>query len=260
MQNALLWKLKYPSGIESYLFGTMHVRDRVAFAYAQNALEYMEKCSHYYAEIDLRKAAIQISMNDYMLPGELCWNHLLPQRVYGRMLKHSMQVLNFNLEEWVRFFPLVVSNKMAEWIMAEDEELALDAFLFFQAFKKRKRLGGVEDVSFQLKLMQSININEQLRILKKQCRKLSAFRAFVEELKIDYKNQDIHNLFSKTRKSLGAMKSIMLKERNTKMAHTIAGHSDNAGFYAIGAAHLAGRYGVLRYLKKKSIKLEPLSI
>jgi len=260
MQNALLWKLIHPTGIESYLFGTMHVRDRIAFSHAHAALEYMDKCSHYYAEIDLKKAAVQISMDDYMLPGELCWQHLLPGRVYNRMLKHSRQVLKFNLEEWVRFFPLVVSNKMAEWIMADDEELALDAFLFFQAFKKRKRLGGVEDVSFQLRLMQSIDINEQLRILKKQCRKLSAYRAFVEKLKIDYKNQDIHNLFIKTQKSLGSMKSIMLKERNAKMAHTIAGHSDNEGFYAIGAAHLAGRYGVLRYLKKNSIKLEPLSI
>ena len=56
MNGSVLWKLSCRDGAVSYLMGTMHVKDNVAYTHIQKALHVLEFCSHYFGEIDLDEA------------------------------------------------------------------------------------------------------------------------------------------------------------------------------------------------------------
>ena len=76
-----------------------------------------------------------------------------------------------------------------------------------------------------------------------------------------YLRQDIRNLYQKSIRSLKQYKRTLVYDRNAKMIREInAISSESTAFYAIGAAHLYGKTGLLVGLKKRGWKLKPVSL
>lgn len=258
--KALLWRLSKKQHPDSYLFGTMHVRDNAAFSFTDTVLKYINECQYYYGEIDLDEASEQLSPENYLMPDHLDIRQILPERKYKRMHKHALQILNFDLEPWTRFYPLVICNRMAETILMEDNSMALDSYLWIKASEAGKNLGGIEKVSDQLQLMQTLDLDTQIQMLKKICLQLSKYRKSILQLKKYYETQDIKRLYKESLKSLGSFRHSLLYERNIQMAEFIDSCSGRSAFFTMGAAHLAGNKGVLRLLKKKEFKLKPVKL
>lgn len=57
---------------------------------------------------------------------------------------------------------------------------------------------------------------------------------------------------------MGGMKEVLIYNRNQLMYERIDGRREQSSFYALGAAHLAGKKGVLRLLKNAGYKIKAI--
>ena len=75
-----------------------------------------------------------------------------------------------------------------------------------------------------------------------------------------YEEQNIQRIYKRTKKSLGKYRQLLLNNRNELMTKGIESMLNVGSFYTIGAAHLGGNRGVIALLKRKGIKIKPISI
>jgi len=76
-----------------------------------------------------------------------------------------------------------------------------------------------------------------------------------------YEQQDIHQMYRSTKKSIGGARKILLYNRNAIMAERIERMArEQTIFSAVGAAHLAGKKGVIKLLKNAGLKVKPVNL
>ena len=259
LDKALLWSLEYPNGNISYLFGTMHVKDELAFRFEESAILKMESCTHYYAEMDLNEASQLIKPRDYYIPNDQNLVELLGPKKFEKLNKILVKAFNFNLEPWINFYPVIICNKIAEQILNEERSQSLDAFLWTQAIRLNLNLGGVETVQEQIDCMKRLDLNHQIKVLKSVCKNVNKYKNSILGLREMYANGEILKLYKATKKSLSEFKKPLLIDRNINMTESILQKPDEKAFFAVGAAHLAGYLGILRLLKNKGIKLKAIN-
>lgn len=255
LANSLLWKVSSIEGKPSYVFGTMHAKDEAAYSHIDLAKQAMYKCADFYTEINLAAASEKMSSRVYMLPETMTLRQLISERHFQRMEQILYRSFGFPLALMNNYLPLIVVNKIAENILSEDRHLALDAYLWEEAKRMNMHLAGLETLEEQVSLLQSIDIEIQLKSLKDLCANVGKFRKSVMRLSELYTDQNIISLYKQTKHSLGSLRKVMLYDRNTTMARRIKANLSTSSFYAIGAAHLAGNKGVLALLKKEGVQL-----
>ena len=236
----------------------MHLRDELAYSYAEKAIQYMDKCEWYFAEVDLQQAQEEFRIEDFYLADEQSISDLLPERKYNRIQKHCKSILDFDITAYDRYLPLVLLNRIAEHILDKQKQMALDQYLWMKAFEMSRQLSGIETLSSQLELMRSMSTEEQLGIFVKAAGNLSKYARELKRLRKAYESQEILSLYKISKRSLGALKKSLIYDRNAVMANEIVRNNDRTAFYAVGAAHLAGNKGVLKYLKEKGVKLKAI--
>ena len=258
IRKSLLWELSQAGCPKSYLFGTMHVQDNKAFTHWDKAQLALSQCDYFCSEINLSEAQSKVSTEDYLLPNELRISSLVTPRRYAKMCKILMHSFNFDLDQWDRFLPMIVINRLAENLLSKDNARPLDSQLWAEATKLKLSCDGLETLAEQLRLLKSLAVKEQLQQLEGACRNISKFRLSITRVTNIYEAEDISNLYKLTKKSLGNFKSSLLYDRNRIMARRIKNRVEQKTFYAVGAAHLAGAYGVLPLLKELGYRVKPI--
>ena len=64
-RKTLLWQIQKPDFSISYLFGTMHVKDAIAYSYFESVQPYIQSASIYAAEMDLDQASSEGTFSGY---------------------------------------------------------------------------------------------------------------------------------------------------------------------------------------------------
>ena len=76
-----------------------------------------------------------------------------------------------------------------------------------------------------------------------------------------YLDADLRSLYIYTKKSLGKSRNHLLYKRNERLAdRMVTIGKESSLFAAVGAAHLWGKFGVIRLLKKKGFQVKPVAI
>jgi len=254
-KQSLLWELSLNGGTKSYLFGTMHVKDNRAFKHIERAKNAMYKCTLFKTEINLEEAKQKMNPSSYLLGDSKTISNLLGVKKFSKFRKVILRSMKLDLNHYDNFLPLIIVNKLAEMVLNEDNHETLDAFLWSEATNLKLLCDGLETLEEQVDILNSLDIEVQINMLKKVAKNISKFKKSIQKTGDLYVKEDITQLYKKTKKSLGPFRKIMLYQRNELMANRIFAHSDKSCFYAIGAAHLAGNKGVISILKKKGLKL-----
>ncbi|NNE27146.1 MAG: TraB/GumN family protein [Saprospiraceae bacterium] len=258
MNGSVLWKILSPSGQSSYLMGTMHVKDNVAYTHVRKAESKLSYCTHYFGEIDLDHAQEIIQPEDYLLPKGQHLRQLISVRHYQKMAAVLAKVYGVSLDGLGHFYPLMIVNQISEILLKEDNALALDHYLWMKAKEEGKQMGGVEAVDRQVEILHSLDLDSQIKALKDLCRRVRQFNKSVLKLVSLYEQEDIQKIYQLSKKQLGKLRTLMLYERNLNMADFIANQAHLNAFYAVGAAHLGGNKGILALLKRRGWQLMPL--
>lgn len=261
-KSTLLWEL---SGDEvkspSFVFGTMHVRDQLAFKALPQLYACIEQCEALATEFRLDELPAEGlgAARTFMRNPPL--DRLYAPKVYQRLKKAMFRYFGLQLDTLKYLPPFFVLNMLNEQIMAKDMPMSLDEQLSTYARSQDKQCLGVETLAEQMALLEKIPLKYQLKSLRTMLEKIGPHRSQLLKLGELYATGDPYRIYRATRTGAGGLRRLLIFDRNQIMADRIATMCQQQSvFVAIGAGHLAGGKGVLRFLKHKGFTLRPIPL
>ncbi len=252
-RSSLLWEIyDANAGSSSYLYGTMHVRDRKAFSFIEKIKPLIASCEVFATEIDLATDQVVIPPLLLKIPEEQTIASIIGSKKYAKLRRIILKAFHLDLDHYQRLIPLLTINEITSQILSDDQHLPLDAYLSQYAKTMDRKMTGIETLDEHLKVLQKIPLEYQIKSLLKMGGNVSRFRKQILHWADLYEAGELQQLYLSSKKSLGKMKRILLYDRNIIMADRID-HilQEHTLFCAVGAAHLPGEKGVLRLLKQK---------
>lgn len=260
-KNTLLWELAHPHFLgTSYLFGTMHVQDIRAFGKWELAQEKIRECDALALEFDLDDRGLPASFSSTVLPNGLLLYDLFPKKKYRKLRRTFLKATGFDIGLAPRTLPFLLMGNLSAQLLQQDMPTSLDEQLWAFAKSEGKQLLGIETLNSQLEVLAKIPVEIQVKMLLDMGRNISTHRKQLLRLADLYHREDLVRLHRSVKKQAGSLRKIMLYKRNRAMASRVFEVAGSKKvFAAIGAGHLGGGKGVLRLLKKKGVKVRPVS-
>lgn len=261
-KKTLLWEL---SGEQvhkpSYVFGTMHVRDQLAFKSLPQLYACIDQCEALATEFRLDEMPMEGLGAAPMVMKSPPLDKAYPPKVYQRLKKSLYRHFGLHLDMMKHLPPFFVLNFINEQILAKDMPMSLDEQLSTYARSMDKECLGVETLSEQMALLEKIPLKHQLKSLRSLLENIGSHRRQLLKLGELYATGDPYRIYKATRTGAGGLRKLLIFDRNRIMADRIAKICQNqAAFVAIGAGHLAGGKGVLRFLKQKGLIVRPIPL
>jgi uncharacterized protein len=265
--NTLLWEIS-GNGLEkpSYLYGTMHLKDKRVFNFGDSVMVKFSQCNAFAGEVIFDKEAIKSNAASLrasmMMPGDTTLKLLLGRADYKMVKKAARKRLGVLAFVINKIKPIYSSMLISEPALKKDESKVLDEYFQDLAASKKMKLIGIESIEEQLSALDKIPLREQADML-------------VEELKADHSvEQEMEGMISLycsgnldsllTLMNLRGMMSenfndALLLKRNYVMAERIGIFiKDHHAFIGIGAAHLPGKEGVIELLRAQGFTVRPV--
>ena len=258
-KKTLLWEIRKESSPgASYIYGTMHVQDRRAFSFLEPAYEKIAECDILALEFDLGEAPAGIDPSLIRLPEGQSLAQLIPDKKFRKIRKIFRKVAGLDLNNLQYFSPMMVSNIINERILSQDMPVSLDEHLWKYARSLGKPVTGIESYREQLAILQQIPLDYQVEALVEMGQHIRRHRRQLLRMTEVYKEGDIFKLYRAARRGAAGLRQLLLYRRNRIMADRISElAAEQRVFCAIGAGHLAGGKGVLRYLKQEGWRVRP---
>ena len=257
--QSLLWEIS-GNGLQkkSYVYGSMHVSDKVSYHLSDNFFKHLQEADIVANESEPRTWTSLFDLfsfySQYISQGKF-YSKFYIQPIEKNDLYPLFRSSNYNL--------ISLLTRTNEAQKDYQEETYLDMFIYRTGRKFNKKTVGLEDVKqstlnimmAQAKMDESeVDKNRQaiLKILKNKSYDLA--------LNDFYREKDLDMLDSLT--MLSSPKSFikaMLFDRNIEMVKNMDSIMKTGSlFSAIGAAHLPGPNGVIELLRAKGYKVTPV--
>lgn len=260
-KQSLLWQITPPqtSARPSYLFGTMHVQDEVAFRRIESIKSFIESCEAFATEYDLNESDPQAMAAEMQLPNGQSLQDIFTRKQFERVQKFLRNKHNLDINQFQYYKPIAIVNTLTMFIFQKDHQLSLDETLHQYAQSQRKIILGLETFDSQLEILRKIDLKTQSKQLLSIVRNFKKYRKSLLRLTELYQQEDIQKLYKSSKKSLGNLKRTMLYDRNLIMTHRMTQLMQrHTIFCAVGAGHLAGSKGILKLLKNQGYQLVAL--
>lgn len=260
-KNALLWSITKNEEDFSYIFGTMHIFDAKLFRWEEQLHQIISECDTFYTEVDFNDSQISDIQDNMELKSGVTLKNLFKPKLYNYLKKVFYKSTGLNLENMIDIQPIVITNLIQSSFVTKEMPLSIDQSLWNFAKYSGKKVDGLEMYEDQLNIMQSFEIGYQVKQLKSLLKNFKRSRMQMKKMVELYLNQDIRGLYLKSLKGLKQYKKILVQYRNKKMLTSILMQSEQeCSFYAIGAAHLYGKSGLIAGLKRAGWKVKPVKL
>jgi uncharacterized protein YbaP (TraB family) len=274
LPQALLWKiegkdLKKPS----YLFGTIHMIDKDDYFLPAGFDEAFESCDQVVFEIDMDDmtdmSSVMSLLSDIVMKNGTTLNKLLSPSEYKEVSHYFEEMgLPMFLLNKVKpmFLSMLADVNMNPDELQSDEIVSYEMNIYDKANEENKEVGGLETMSYQMSLFDSIPYKEQAKMLLEAVRGTSTEDGgSLDETAKLYTEQNIEGMVTMMSEDedsgVAGYEDILLNNRNsnwiTVMPQKMAMGST---FFAVGAGHLGGPKGVVRLLRKAGYTLTPVSV
>jgi uncharacterized protein YbaP (TraB family) len=223
-------------------------------------------------ELVLDGKAIGQMMMQIFMRGDTTLKSLLSAEEYA-VIKKEIDAKSPSLAPmFERIRPIFSSMILQEDLMEkaktnEKKKAPLDLYLQSEAKKMGKEVIGLETVQEQINVFNFIPLQEQAKMLYQEVlnKDVNAEKNAIEKLTQLYISGDIDSLYLFSVQSMSAMMNEkLLTKRNEVMVSRMVermGKKKNTVslFVAVGAAHLAGKEGILEKLRKRGYKVEAVN-
>ncbi len=248
----------------SYLFGTMHVSNKMVFHLSDSFYNAIQRCDEVALELNplhwqpdmMQLDAAQAVMGDYMKnsSGDYLTENSFKLDKYDDDLKAAMT------EQPAQINGLLYRTQQAT--ADYEENTYLDLYIYQTGRKLGKKAGGVEDY-YQTERIVFEAYRDMAKDKNKKQPDTDGESAFDIERKIQdaYRIGDLDMLDSLEKFEFNSPAYVekFLYKRNEIQANSIDTIlKKNSLFVGVGAAHLPGPRGVIELLRKKGYKLRPI--
>lgn len=248
----------------SYLFGTMHVSNKLVFHLSDSFYNAIERCDEVALELNplhwqpdmVKLDAAQADMGAYMKGGN---NDFITEKSF------SLDKYDDDLKAALTEQPMQINGLLYRTQAAEadyEENTYLDLYIYQTGRKLGKKAGGVEDYYETEKIVFEA-YRDQAKDKNKKKPDTDGESDFDIQKKIQdaYRGGDLDMLDSleKLMFTSPAYVEKFLYKRNEIQANSIDTIlKKNSLFVGVGAAHLPGKRGVIELLRKKGYTLRPI--
>ncbi len=258
----MLWKI-YKSDPEvcHYILGTMHTSTKEAYTFAELAKKYISATSIYAGEMDLNQT-IDVNLSPFfMLEKGVVFSSFFRPKQYQKYRKIVFKSFGYDLHSLENYTPFYISNFLVNLHLKKEHNEPLDHFLWNFARENGKATYGIESLKDQIKILENIPLNYQLKTFKDHLKNVSAMKKKIYQLNQMYEQCNLKALMESTKKSMGPIRKLMIYDRNESMSKSIVTLFDiQPSFIAVGAAHIPGKKGILSYLKKEGYKSKKIKL
>lgn len=272
LADALLWKISR-ADIEhdSYLYGTIHIIQDEDYFLPDGTMSAIDQSDQIYFEIDMNE------MNDMgkqmallskaFMNDNLKLSDLLSEEDYGLVSDHfkTMGLPIFMLERIKPMFLSVFAmGGDVDMGGLQNGELKSYEMEFMELAKRsNKPVAGLETIDYQISVFDSIPYTDQAEMLVDMIQQTDQGSDQFGEMVQMYKDQEITKMAGSLEEDpsgLGEHEDVLLRKRNENWIPIIQEQvAQKPTFFAVGAAHLAGRYGVIPLLINEGYTLTPIS-
>ena len=257
--QSLLWKIS-GNGLKqpSYLYGTIHIQDKRAFAFDDTVLSLLKSCKAYAMELNPEKID-PAELKKFMVMKKHTLKDLLSEEDYKQLDEFLKEKTGSGAFLYNKTKPFFIQSQVMQLTMPKDMDDALDMYFFKYAKKNNLQVLGIEKLKEQLEAVDKITLKDQAKMLMESL-KDTANQNF-EELLAAYRAADLVKLSELMKDTTlpQNFEEAFLRKRNKRMAKRIAKFvKKQPTFNAIGAAHLPGENGVINLLRKKGFIVEPV--
>jgi uncharacterized protein len=266
--NTLLWKIS-GNGLEkpSYLFGTIHLLCADDALLSDNLKKVISECHEVYFEVDMDNLFEMLgAMNKMKMTGDTTLKDLLKEDDYKKVklfFETKGSMLPFSMLETYK--PMLAASTIEEGSMPCDNTTMMEQVIMTEAKGNNKKIKGLETMSYQAGVLDSIPYKLQAEQLVSYIDKANKGEDDDKEMKemFDaYKNQDLQRLeklLIETDASISGFTDILLYHRNENWVKKLIPLLPKKSLLiAVGAGHLPGEKGVINLLRKEGYKLTPV--
>jgi len=254
--STLLWRIT-GKGISqpSYLFGTMHVTDRRVFYFSDSLYKCLEKSAGYAMELDPDTAFTALFRSIFAEDTTGFVKDAVDSKEFAHMAKRLESELGIPAGRVTKKQLWLYSFKSGRDKKEDDMDSPIDTYLYNIAKRQGKWVGGIEDLEDQMNLVEELGSKFDADALLYQAKN----KAGLEKITAIYKEQDLDKIAAWTDDTDSSFRDNLLNRRNVKMARRIDSMAMVRNmFFAVGAAHLPGKAGLISLLRSRGYTVEPI--
>lgn len=258
-EKSLLWKVE-GNGLNqpSYLYGTIHIMCPDDITVSPALEKAFAGTKQLYLELDMDDPSTMIKMmTGMMMKDGSSLRTLLPEKDYDSVAAIFKAKTNLSLGLLGRAKPILLMSMIYPSLLGCSPEGWETKFMKMAGDADMKIL-GLEKVEEQIGVLDSIPYKAQAEMFMKTMYNLDSAKMSFDKLVAIYKTQDIQKMVeeSSSDEEFGAYEEVMLRNRNQNWIPVIIdAMKAMPSFFAVGAAHLGGEYGVINLLRKKGYKV-----
>ena len=261
-RNSTIWQLKSTEGCSlGHLIGTIHLQAAAALHRQLLIDEIIMDSEFVYNETNLETMSDPHFQSKLFLPKGDHIRNYFTKSYYQRLYQKLLRSLQLDINKLGTLYPLMIQNIVSQALVERSGYISLDEYIYQQSKSNGKVVCGLETHQEQLKVLQTIDITDQIRFLKHTIENLTKSRIQIQKLSRLFVDGNIHLLYRKSAQQLGKYRSLLLYDRNEVIANRISftANSDYQQLYSVGAGHLSGKYGLLHLLHQKGFRLSPVN-
>lgn len=262
-ENSLLWKIEGDDIKTSYLFGTIHMLPQKDFTLSDKVKKAFNDSDKVALELDMDEQDFFKDMMKYMYltKGESLKNHM-DEDEYKKLDTYLKEKLKVGMDKFLKNKPFFLSSTLLTTFIGE-QIASYEMSLIGMSKTANKEILGLETIDDQMAAVSgSKSYEAQIDDIIKMLDEKEKTVDFYENLIELYKKEDVDGIYNSMGKYFEddkLSKDKMLDNRNKKWIPEIKKLSkENKMFYAVGAAHLGGKIGVIKLLKNAGYKVTPV--
>ena len=261
-EKTLLWQITGKNIQEpSYLYGTIHIMCPSDLTISDVLKQKFSATQQLFLEIKLDDPAMMMEMMMGMkMKDSSTLKSLLGKANYDSVNSIFKKSTGIPLEMLNSTKPILIVSMIYPFLLGCAPDSWENTFQKM-AKAQNKPLLGLEKISDQMNVLESIPYKEQADMLAKTIFNLdSAKTAFLNMLDV-YKQKDIAALYTLTTsdEDFGTYERDLLSNRNHSWIKIISVQAEKMPtFFAFGAAHMGGQEGVINLLRNEGYTVKPI--
>lgn len=271
LENALLWEISNEDlDAKSYLFGTIHIIGEEDYFLPKGTLTALDNSEKIVFEINMEEmedlSKVMGLLGSIMMKNGTTLKDLVSDEDYSLIKKHfdDLGLPIFLLEKMKPMFLTVFgSGDIKPGDLQSGSIKSYEQELLTMGKEANKEFAGLETIEYQISVFDSIPYEDQAEMLVESIKSADTTDDQFKEMINIYKNQDLNamqDMFSADEGGIEGYEDVLLINRNKNWIPIMEEMmKEKPTFFAVGAGHLGGTYGVIRLLRETGYKLKPIS-